>query len=96
MPSDGHFAFSVLIGGQRVPEYHKDGCVYVESDLWTPFSYEQEVKELVNGEVEVQSYPVTPYQLFLQLGPNEEKSAFFIYVDGVLVNKVLMEKGECR
>lgn len=96
MPSDGHFGFVVLVGGVPVPEYDKDGRLFVESNLWTPFSYQQEVTELVNGEKEVQSYPVTPYQLLIRTGPQCEKSAYFVYVDGVLVTKVLLERGEFR
>ena len=97
MPSDGMFAFNVLIGGYPLPEYTHEGHVYVESNLYTPFSYDQEISELVNGEKEVQSFPVTPYQLLLRLSAEaDEASAFFIYVDGVMVTKVLLEKGESR
>ena len=97
MPSDGMFAFHVLMGGYPVPEYTHEGQVYVESNLYTPFSYDQEVSELVDGEKEVQNFPVTPYQLLLSLSHEaDEASAFFVYVDGVLVTKVLLEKGESR
>ena len=51
MPSDGNFGFSVLIAGLSVPEYHHEGKVYVESNLWTPVSYNQLVRELAYGEV---------------------------------------------
>ena len=51
MPSDGNFGFSVLIAGLPVPEYRQDGKVYVESNLWTPVSYTQRVREVVYGEV---------------------------------------------
>lgn len=96
MPSDGHFAFRVLVGNVPLPEYTHEGSYYVESNLWTPFSYQQEVAEYVNGEKEVQKFPVTPYQLLLRLGRHCETSAFFIYVDGILVTKVLLEKGETK
>lgn len=96
MPSDGQFGFTVLIGGIAMPEYEKDSCLYVESNLWTPFSYKQELVELVNGEKEVQTVPVTPYRLLLRTGPRCENSAFFVYVDGVLVTKLLLGKGEQR
>ena len=96
MPSDGQFGFTILVGGTPVPEYRKDGRVFVESNLWTPFSYKQEVVEFVNGEKEVQSYPVTPYQLVLRVGPHCENSAFFVYVDGVQVTKLLLGKGQYR
>ena len=51
MPTDGNFGFSVLIAGLPVPEYHREGKVYVESNLWTPVSYNQRVRELAYGEV---------------------------------------------
>ena len=51
MPSDGNFGFSVLIAGLPVPEYRHEGKVYVESNLWTPVSYNQRVRELAYGEV---------------------------------------------
>ena len=51
MPSDSNFGFSVLIAGLPVPEYHHEGKVYVESNLWTPVSYNQRVRELAYGEV---------------------------------------------
>lgn len=96
MPSDGNFAFRILIGRVPQPEYVHDGSNYVESNLWTPSSYQQEISEVVDGEKEVQHFPVTPYEILLRLGRHCEASAFFIYVDGVLVTKVLLEKGETR
>ena len=51
MPSDSNFGFSVLIAGLPVPEYHHEGKVYVESNLWTPVSYNQRVRELAYKEV---------------------------------------------
>ena len=51
MPSDGNFGFTVLIAGLPVPEYYHEGKVYVESNLWTPVSYNQRVRELAYGEV---------------------------------------------
>ena len=51
MPSDGNFGFTVLIAGLSVPEYHHEGKVYVESNLWTPVSYNQRVRELAYKEV---------------------------------------------
>ena len=96
MPSDGNFAFRVLVGGRALPEYAFNGETYVESNLWTPVSYQQEVSEIVNGEKETQKFPVTPYQIVLRLGPHCDTSAFFIYVDGIQVTKVLMGKGETK
>ena len=51
MPTDGNFEFNVLIAGLPVPEYHHEGKLYVESNLWTPVSYNQLVRELAYGEV---------------------------------------------
>lgn len=96
MPSDSFFGFSVLIAGRPVPEYVQNGRVYVESSLHTPFSYNQLMEEVVNGEKEVQSAPVTPYQVFIHLAPHCETSALFIYVDGVRVTKLLLEKGQSK
>ena len=61
MPSNGRISLSVQIGNIAVPEYHKDGIHYVECDLFTPYSYDQEVRELAYGEIEIQKWPVTPY-----------------------------------
>lgn len=96
MPSDTFFGFSVLIAGRPVPEYVRDGRVYVESNLSTPFSYMQQTKESVNGEMEVQKCPVTPYQVLLHLAPHCDTSAVFVYVDGVRVTKLMLEKGQSR
>lgn len=61
MPSDGNFTFSVLIAGLPVPEYRQDGKVYVESNLWTPVSYKQSVREMAYGEVRQIICPVLPF-----------------------------------
>lgn len=96
MPSDTFFGFSILIAGRPVPEYVKDGRVYVESNLYTPFSYSQKTEQLVNGEMEIESTPVTPYQLLIRLAPHCEDSAIFVYVDGVLAVKFMLEKGKSK
>ena len=96
MPSDGYFGFTVLIAGRPIPEYLHDGRVYVESNLGTPFSFNQQLEEVVDGEKEVQNCPVTPYQLFIQLAPHCETSVVFVYVDGVRVTKLLLEKGQSK
>ena len=96
MPSDSSYGCSILIAGRPVPEYVHEGKVYVESNLHTPFSYNQQTSELVNGEEEVQMTPVTPYQVFIHLAPHCETSALFIYVDGVRVTKLLLEKAQSK
>ena len=86
MPTDGNFSFSVLIAGLPVPEYTKDGHTYVESNLWTPVSYQQSVREFAYGEVEEQSWPVTPYTIRVFTEPHCTLSWFDFYVDGVKVD----------
>ena len=86
MPTDGNFGFSVLIAGLPVPEYTKDGHTYVESNLWTPVSYQQSVREFAYGEVEEQSWPVTPYTIRVFTEPHCTLSWFDFYVDGVKVD----------
>lgn len=93
MPSDGNFSFSVLIGGMAVPEYHQDGKIYIESNLWTPVSYEQEVRERVGDEMEVQKWPVTPYEVSVRSGPLSEESWFCLYVDGTRVGTRVLGHG---
>ena len=87
MPTDGTFGFSVLIAGLPVPEYRKDGKVYVESNRWTPVSYQQRVREMAYGEVEEQEWPVTPYQVKIYTEPHCPQSMFDLYVDGSRVSK---------
>ena len=98
MPSDNFFGVSVLIAGRPVPEYAyaKEGRVYVESNLYTPFSYYQKTEQVVNGEVEIESAPVTPYQVQVRLAAHSESSAIFVYVDGVLASKFMLEKGQAK
>lgn len=96
MPSDSFFGFSILIAGRPVPEYVYNGRVFVESNLWTPFSYNQPTEEYVNGEKEQQKCPVTPYQLLIHLAPHCETSVIFVYVDGVRVTKMILERGQSR
>ena len=80
------FKFHVLIAGLPVPEYHKDGRVLVECNLFTPVSYKQTVRELVYGEVEEQEWPVTPYEVRVETSSTCPFSWFRLYVDGVEVN----------
>ena len=96
MPSDDFFGLSVLIAGRPVPEYAKDGRVYVESNLYTPFSYSHKTEQLVNGETEIESVPVTPYQLQIRLASHSEDSAVFVYVDGVLASKFMMQQAQSK
>lgn len=85
MPTDGCFGFSVLVAGLPVPEYTKDGEIYVESNLWTPASYQMSIKEFAYGEMEEQKWPVTPYTIKVYTKPCCPLSWFDVYVDGVKV-----------
>ena len=96
MPSAEHFSFSVLIGGVAVPEYYKDGKTYIESNLYTPVSYDREEREQVGDELEVQKWPVTPYQVLVRSGPLTEKSCYRLYIDGVKVGGVVLENGQSK
>ena len=93
MPTNGRIGFSVRIGGSDVPEYYKDDQYYIESNLFTPFSYRQEVRELAYGEMEVQEWPVTPYEVSVNLSPNEDTSSVQLIIDGVVVDTVILERG---
>ena len=54
MPSNEDFTFNLSVGGFKLPEYDKDEMCYVESCLFTPYSYNMKVEEEVGGEKEVQ------------------------------------------
>ena len=96
MPTNGKVTFTVMIGGRDVPEYYKDEQYYVECNLFTPFSYKQEVRELVYGEVEVQEWPVTPYEVKVYLHPEEEMSSLVLYIDGVRVGTKIIKGGSSQ
>lgn len=95
MPTAGDFCFSVLVGDAVLPEYNRDGVTYVESNLWTPVSYKQRVREVAYGEIEEQEWPVTPYKVRICSTSRCPQSWFHVYVDGVEVGKrVLSGKQE--
>ena len=94
MPLSSSFAFSVLIAGIPLPEYTKDGVTYVESNLWTPVSYQQRVREVVYGEIEEQEWPVTPYQLLISAKPHCPQSWFEVYIDGAKVYGRVLNGGQ--
>ena len=96
MPSDGNFGFSVLVGGLPVTEYRLEDRVLIESDLWTPTSYKQLVKEVVYGEVEEQEWPVTPYQIKLSVEPHCPISWYDVYVDGSQVAHWVLDGGQSK
>ena len=72
MPSNGQFGFSILVGGQALPEYQhpEDNTrMLVESILWSPVTYWLSVKEYCRAseEMETQKWPVTPYEIKVRL-----------------------------
>ena len=87
------FKFCVLVAGLALPEYCKDGRIMVESNLFTPVSYKQRVREIAYGEVEEQEWPVTPYQVRVETSPSCQESWFHLCVDGVEVNWHIAGKG---
>ena len=96
MPFDAFFGFHVTIGSQTVPEYVKGDVVYVESNLWTRVSYKQTVRELVQGEVEEQQWPVTPYKVEVEAKASCPQSWYFLYIDGVLAGRAVLKATEKR
>jgi hypothetical protein len=60
MPATEHFKVQILVGDQPIPEYKKDGNVYVESNLNIKgFSYHIREHDLVGAEYESQvSFPL--------------------------------------
>ncbi|XP_067663384.1 high mobility group nucleosome-binding domain-containing protein 5-like [Haliotis asinina] len=94
MPSNKDFTMSVLVGGVELPEYTKDGMYFVESNLFTPVSYNVHLEEEVQGEMEAQSWPVTPYQIRVAAKSNTPYSYYKIYVDGQKASQVAVHPGK--
>lgn len=96
MPSDGFFSFEVLVGGEVIPEYQHEGKTYVESNLWTTVSYKQEAKEYVDGTVECQEWPVTPYEVRVKLHPGTPHCWATLRIDGVKVSQHVIKEHSKR
>ncbi|XP_046561907.1 dentin sialophosphoprotein-like, partial [Haliotis rubra] len=94
MPSNKDFTMSILVGGVELPEYSKDGTCFVESNLFTPVSYNVHLEEEVQGETEAQSWPVTPYQIRVAAKSNTPYSYYKIYVDGQKASQVAVHPGK--
>eukprot|EP00058_Branchiostoma_floridae_P019063 XP_002604552.1 hypothetical protein BRAFLDRAFT_79414 [Branchiostoma floridae] len=69
MPYNSEFSFSVLVGGHAIPEYGTGGQVFVESNLYTPASYREKEEVDVDGQTEVNEWPVTPYMIEITTKP---------------------------
>lgn len=96
------FSFHVLVFGLPMPEYQRGRRVMIESNLFTPVSYKVRKRQIVNGELREHEFPVTPYQVRVDVNPTVPMSLFRLYVDGVLVNwnifgggKSFIFKGVC-
>ncbi|XP_069132104.1 uncharacterized protein [Argopecten irradians] len=96
MPTNEHFTLSVRVGDTTLPEYNKDGVHYVESNLFTPFSYKQEYTEVIQGEHEKQKWPVTPFTIAVRGNPATPHSYYRVYVDGQVVKKMSVPPGKTR
>lgn len=88
------FSFRVLVFGLPLPVYQRDGRVMIESNLFTPVSYKVRKRQIVNGELREHEFPVTPYQVRVDVKATVPKSLFRLYVDGVLVNWNIIEGGQ--
>ncbi|XP_033751717.1 uncharacterized protein LOC117335672 [Pecten maximus] len=96
MPTNKDFSFSIRVGDTTLPEYNKDGVSYVESNLFTPFSYQQEYSEIIHGENETQKWPVTPFVIALRGKSSIPRSYYRVYVDGQVVKKMSVPPGKTR
>ena len=95
MPENEVFSFSILLGGQPVKEYNKDGETYVMTDLMHPTSYQEEIIEFVGDREERQKIPVTPYQVAITLTSSKTDHAWAkLYVDGSFVRRALLDNGK--
>ncbi|XP_078675075.1 uncharacterized protein LOC144912987 isoform X1 [Branchiostoma floridae x Branchiostoma belcheri] len=104
MPSNAEFGFSVLVGGHVIPEYQKDREVFVETNLYSPVSYKEKVVSshrkveeiVVDGQTEVNEWPVTPYTIEITTHPHAPLARYTISVDGFIVTKVVLTGGQSR
>ncbi|XP_021340062.1 uncharacterized protein LOC110441277 [Mizuhopecten yessoensis] len=96
MPTNQDFTLSIRVGGTTLPEYHKYEVCYIESNLFTPFSYQQEYSEIIQGENETQKWPVTPFVIAIQGKTTVPQSYYRVFVDGQLVKKMSIPQGKTR
>ncbi|XP_064639453.1 uncharacterized protein LOC135494999 [Lineus longissimus] len=86
MPHTDHFKVEILVGDRPIPEYEKDGNIYVESNLnVSGLSYHVRQRDRVGVEYESQRWPVTPYKICILPQRGIPKRYFDIFVDGVKV-----------
>ena len=86
--------FKILLGGQPVTEYEKDGKTFVMTNLMHQTSYQEERIEFVDDREERQLISVTPYQIAITLTSEKYSEAWAsVYVDGSFVKQVLLTQG---
>ncbi|KAJ8321480.1 hypothetical protein KUTeg_000969 [Tegillarca granosa] len=96
MPSNEDFNLQILVGPSVLPEYQHDGQTYVESNLFTPYSYKQQAQQLVSGEVEAQKWPVTPFMISIEAKPNTPPCYYRVSIDGQKVKGISLYRCEKR
>ncbi|XP_078590454.1 uncharacterized protein LOC144870344 [Branchiostoma floridae x Branchiostoma japonicum] len=96
MPYNSEFSFSVLVGGHAIPEYGSGGQVFVESNLYTPASYREKEEVVVDGQTEVNEWPVTPYTIEITTKPLAPLARYTVSVDGFVVTKIPLAGGQTR
>ena len=95
MPNNDFFMFSILLGGEPVREYEKDGKTFIMTNLMHHTTYREERIEFVDDREERQNIPVTPYQIAITLTtPKRQEAWAFIYVDGCFVKQVFLRQGQ--
>lgn len=96
MPVNDDFSLRILVGDTVLPEYKHDGVTYVESSFFTPYSFKQQAEENVNGEVEKQSWPVTPFFIQIENKLGSPSCYFRFYIDGQKVTSKSVPPGTKR
>jgi hypothetical protein len=95
MPRNDDFMFYVLLGGEAVREYEKDGKSYIMTNLMHDTTYYEERVEFVDDREERQKIPVTPYQIAITLTSSKRQEAWAaVYVDGCFVKYVFLRQGQ--
>ena len=95
MPKNDVFSFDVLLGGEPVIEYEKDGQTYIMTNLMHETTYYEERIEFVDDTEERQNVAVTPYQIAITLTSLKLQQAWaYVYVDGSFVKQIFLQQGK--
>ena len=89
MPSADGCGLHIIVNGSKLEEHAFEGSTYVEMNLATPVSYSVQECDDFNGQEEMGSWPVTPFQIMLRNNTSEPLWGR-VEVDG---RKVLNDKG---